>query len=53
MIVRNTVKQKLLTYLFFNEIHVVEMCEAGRYKSFVRIVIYSAMWYYFLVVPFV
>ena len=46
MIVCNTVKQKLLTYLFLNEIHVVEMCEAGRHKSFVRITIYSAMWYY-------
>ena len=38
-IVRNTMKQKLLTYLFLNEIHVVEMCEAGRYKSIVRITI--------------
>ena len=53
MIVRNTMKQKLLTYLFLNEIHVVEMCEAGRYKSFVRITIYSAMWYYLWGVQFV
>ena len=53
MIVRNTVKQMLLTYLFLNEIHVVEMCEAGRFKSFVRITIYSAMWYYLWGVQFV
>ena len=46
-------KQKLLTYLFLNEIHVVEMCEAGRYKSFVRITIYFAMWYYLCGVQFV
>ena len=52
MIVRNTMKQKLLTYLFLNEIHVVEMCEVGRYKSFVRITIYSAMWYYLWGVQF-
>ena len=39
MIVRNSMKQKLLTYLLLNEIHVVEMCEAWRYKSFVRITI--------------
>jgi hypothetical protein len=46
-------KQKLLTYLFLNEIHVVEMCEAGRCKSFVRVTIYSAMWYYLWDVQFV
>ena len=53
MIVRNTMKQKILTYLFLNEIHIVEMCEAVRYKSFVRITIYSAMWYYLWGVQFV
>ena len=53
MIVRNSMKQKLLTYLFLNEIQVVEMCEAGRYKSFVRITIYSAMLYYLWGVQFV
>ena len=42
MLVRNAIKQKLL----LNKIHVVEGCEAGWYKTFVRIKIYSAMRYY-------
>ena len=46
-------KQKLLTYLCLNEKHVFEMCEAVRYKSFVRVTIYFAMWYYLWGVQFV
>ena len=42
MLGRNAMKQKLL----LNQIHVVEVCEAGWYKMFVRIKIYSAMRYY-------
>ena len=42
MLVRNAMKQKLL----LNQIHVVEVCEVGWYKVFVRIQIYSAMRYY-------
>ena len=42
MLVRNAIKQKLL----LNQIHVDEGCEAGWYKTFVRIKIYSAMRYY-------
>ena len=42
MLVHNAMKQKLL----LNQIHVVEVCEAGWYKTFVRLKIYSAMWYY-------
>ena len=42
MLVRNAMKQKLL----LNQIHVVEVCEAVWYKTFVRTKIYSAMRYY-------
>jgi hypothetical protein len=42
VLVRNAMKQKLL----LNQIHVVEVCEAGWYKTFVRIKIYCAMRYY-------
>ena len=36
-IVRNKMEQKILANLLLNEIHVVEMCEAGRYKTFVHV----------------
>ena len=52
-IVRNKMEQKILANLLLNEIHVVEMCEAGRYKTFVHVTIYSAMWYYLWGVQFV
>ena len=42
MLVRNAMKQKLL----LNQIHVVEVCEAVWYKTFIRIKIYSEMRYY-------
>ena len=42
MLVRNAMKQKLL----LNQIHIVEVCEAGWYKTFVRIMVYSTMCYY-------
>ena len=42
MLVRNAMKKKLL----LNQINVVEVCEAGWYKMFVRIQIYYAMRYY-------
>ena len=42
VLVRIAMKQKLL----LNQIHVVEVCEAGWYKTFVRIKIYCAMRYY-------
>ena len=42
LLVLNAMKQKLL----LNQIHVFEVCEAGWYKTFVRIKIYSAMRYY-------
>ena len=42
MLVRNAMKQKLL----LNQIHVVEVCEAVWYKTFIRIKIYSQMRYY-------
>ena len=42
MLVHNAMKQKLL----LNQIIVVEVCEAGWYKMFVRIQIYPAKRYY-------
>ena len=49
VLVRNAMKQKLL----LNQIHVVEVCEAGWYKTFVGIKIYCAMRYYLWGVRFV
>ena len=49
VLVRNAMKQKLL----LNQIHVVEVCEEGWYKTFVRIKIYCAMRYYLWGVRFV